>query len=62
MSTTLSVLHVLMAGPGRDVDLPGAARDVILGAGGLPPLDPVLQDFWAGFPCPPPWNHGLLFR
>ncbi|KAK7103159.1 uncharacterized protein [Littorina saxatilis] len=57
MSTTLSVLHVLMAG--RDVRLPG---DVILGHGGLPALDPTLQDFWSAFPCPPPWNHALLFR
>ncbi|XP_076442745.1 uncharacterized protein LOC143281421 [Babylonia areolata] len=60
MSTTLSVLHVLMAGPGRDVNLP--AHDVIQGAGGLPGLDPLLQDFWSAFPCPPPWNHALLFR
>ncbi|KAL8619933.1 hypothetical protein ACOMHN_015215 [Nucella lapillus] len=60
MSTTLSVLHVLMAGPGRDVNLP--AHDIIHGGGGPPGLDPRLQDFWSAFPCPPPWNHALLFR
>ncbi|XP_076464795.1 uncharacterized protein LOC143296650 [Babylonia areolata] len=30
--------------------------------GSLPSsLDPVLVEFWSGFPCPPPWNEGLLF-
>ncbi|XP_046567099.1 uncharacterized protein LOC124275564 isoform X1 [Haliotis rubra] len=25
-------------------------------------LDPLLRGFWEGFPCPPPWNTGLLHR
>lgn len=28
----------------------------------LPGLDPILKDFWSGFPCPPPWNTGLLLK
>lgn len=62
MSTTLNVLHVLMGGHGRDVNL--GEREIILGHDGDPQaaLDPALADFWSSFPCPPPWNHGLLFR
>ncbi|XP_076464778.1 uncharacterized protein LOC143296632 [Babylonia areolata] len=66
MSTTLSVLHVLMMGggpvAGGGEGAGGAGHLILPGAGGLPPLDPLLRDFWSSFPCPPPWNHALLFR
>ncbi|KAL8579966.1 hypothetical protein ACOMHN_035109 [Nucella lapillus] len=61
MSATLSVLHVLMAGGPAGVGGAGG-RLIIPGAGDLPPLDPILMDFWSSFPCPPPWNRALLFR
>ncbi|KAK7103161.1 hypothetical protein V1264_018121 [Littorina saxatilis] len=69
MSTTLTVLHVLMSS-GND-----AMGDKLLMTSSSPSslmtssttsslvasLDPILVDFWSAFPCPPPWNKGLLF-
>ena len=71
MSTTLTVLHVLLSsdndavagGKGLLMTSPEnsaslmTSRSSVLGS-----LDPLLVDFWSGFPCPPPWNTGLLFR
>lgn len=70
MSTTLGVLHVLMADNeqllGATLDPSSSTPSTFLSttsqltswAG----LDPLLLDFWSAFPCPPPWNTALLFR
>ena len=70
MSTTLTVLRVLMSADhdtlGHDRLMSQAAASALMTSSStssmVASLDPVLVDFWSGFPCPPPWNEGLLFR
>lgn len=72
MATTISALRVVLPSQGTLLD--GDIDQTVLGERGTRPpedpssflsdvtIDPLLQSFWSGFPCPPPWNQGLLLQ
>ncbi|XP_076442746.1 uncharacterized protein LOC143281422 [Babylonia areolata] len=66
MSTTLAVLHVLVSGDRDSLLMTSSTPSSLMTSRPtsslVASLDPVLVEFWSGFPCPPPWNEALLFK